>query len=48
MGWGVGGWGHAKGYASWYFWMHARIRLFEEGVLHAWMRGLVAHPLGWG
>ena len=21
---------------------------FKEGVLHAWIVGLVAHPLGWG
>ena len=22
--------------------------LFEEGALHSWIGGLVAHPLGWG
>ena len=28
--------------------MYARVRLFEEGILLGWMRGLVAPPLGGG
>ena len=41
-----GGSGKAEGYAGRYFRVYVLARLSR--ILHAWMGGLVAHPLRWG